>query len=220
MIQAVIWDMDGTLVDSMHMWRDVGTRLLHSLQVTPEENLAQKLFAMSMKEGVLYLKETYHLQISEDEIANRMEEIVIAFYENEVTIKGSVIDCLEVLKKKGIKMALATATNKMPAQKALKRCGLESYFTVFYTCEEAGADKTKPDIYQLCSKELAVPAAHTLVLEDAVHSLETAKQAVYYTAGVYDAQSSSMQKKIRQISNVYIDEQLQYEKIVQWMDTL
>ena len=63
MIQAVIWDMDGTLVDSMHMWRDVGTRLLHSLQVTPEENLAQKLFAMSMKEGVLYLKETYHLQM-------------------------------------------------------------------------------------------------------------------------------------------------------------
>ena len=219
MIQAVIWDMDGTLVDSMSMWREVGVRLLRSLKVTPEENLAQKLFAMSMKEGITYLKDTYHLEISEDEIMERMEEIVIAFYENEVTIKGSVVSCLEKLKQKGIKMALATATNRGPAQKALKHCGIEDYFTVFYTCEEAGADKMKPDIYLKCSEELAVPVENTLVVEDAIHALRTAKQAGYHTAGIYDAQSVREQDEIRKLSDVYVDEQLDYEVIMEWLNS-
>ena len=99
----------------------------------------------------------------------------------------------------------------------MKRCGLEAYFSVIHTCEEAGADKMQPDIYLKCSKALGVPVANTLVVEDAVHAMQTAKLAGYYIAGIYDAESEREQDEVKQLSDVYVNEKLQYEEIITWL---
>ena len=111
-MKGAIFDMDGTLLDSMQVWVHVGEQYLRNRGIEPEEGLGDVLFPMSMRDGAVYVKEKYGLPDPPDTIVTDMDAIVFAAYRDEVLPKPGVAAYLESLKKRGIPMAVATATNR------------------------------------------------------------------------------------------------------------
>ena len=160
-MKGAIFDMDGTLLDSMQVWVHVGEQYLRNRGIEPEEGLGDVLFPMSMRDGAVYVKEKYSLPDPPDTIVTDMDAIVFAAYRDEVLPKPGVAAYLESLKKQGIPMAVATATNRPMVEAALARTGLAGYFKQIFTCTEIGAGKERPDIYLAAAKAFGTHPADT-----------------------------------------------------------
>ena len=203
-MKGAIFDMDGTLLDSMQVWAHVGEQYLQNRGIEPEDGLGDVLFPMSMRDGAVYVKEKYGLPDSPDTIVADMNALVFASYPDEVIPKPGVVASLEALKKRGIPMAVATATDRPMVEAALARTGLAGYFKQIFTCTEIGAGKERPDIYLAAAEALGASPADTWVFEDALYAIKTAKAAGFYTVGLYDETSRNDQEAIAGWADCYV----------------
>ena len=119
MIDRVIFDADGTLLDSMPVWMTAGIRYLKTLGLIPEPDLPQKLLPLTMFETASYLKNTYHLLYCEDMIVRQINELIMDSYENTVPLKDGVLDLLEGLTQLSIPLTVATATDRPAIEAAI-----------------------------------------------------------------------------------------------------
>ena len=124
MIRAAIFDVDGTLLDSMPIWMDTGARYLQILGIEPDSSLEEKIWDMSIAECSAYLKECYHLPLSVQEIYDGIIRMVQDFYFYEAPLKPSVKEFLEELKQKGIPMVIATSSDRSYLTAAFERTGI------------------------------------------------------------------------------------------------
>ena len=190
MNKGAIFDVDGTLLDSMPIWDDASERFLSGLGVKAEPGLNEIMFRMSLDEGAAYLKSAYGLDLAEQEIKEGVLGVIRDFYFYQAQAKPGADCFLRQLSSRGIPMYLATSSNREHVRAALKRLGLYDYFDGMITCEEAGAGKSDPRIFLL--------AADRMGLE------RTANSAGFVTAGVFDPASSDDNAAIRQESAIYI----------------
>lgn len=204
MIKGAIFDVDGTLLDSMGIWEDVGVRYLKSIGKEPEANLSQILFPMSIEEGAAYVKEHYELPHAIDEIIEGVLSIVRDFYYYEAPLKEGAKALLEVLKQKGILMVIATSSERDHIEKAFKRLEIDGYFETIFTCSEVGKSKSSPLIYRKAAEYLCTKSEETLVFEDALHALLTAKSAGFHTLAVHDEASEKDQEALKKEADVYV----------------
>mgnify|MGYP000225934421 CR=1 FL=1 len=117
-LQSAIFDMDGTLLDSMPIWRDLGTSVLRGLGIEPEPETDEMLKTLSLRHGIAYCKEHYHLPQTEEELIGRVVDRVADFYQHEVQAKPGVDKFLSLLKMEGVWMYVATATDRPLAEAA------------------------------------------------------------------------------------------------------
>ena len=172
-VQACIFDVDGTLLDSMPVWDDIGERYLTSLGISAREGLHDVLNTMSLEQGAVYLKEEYQIDKPIPQIVKEVLKIVSDFYRFEAPLKPGVKETLEWLSEKKIKMVIATSSNKELVEAALERNGVLQYFEQIYTCTEVGAGKDEPKIYLEAAKFLQTKPENTAVFEDAIHAAES-----------------------------------------------
>ena len=204
-LQSAIFDMDGTLLDSMHIWNDVGPKTLRSMGIEPAPDLGPRLMLMTFRDGAALCKEEYHLSESVEEIMDLTKDRVRSFYEQEVQAKPGVEKFLSLLKMEGVWMYVATNTDRDLVEAALKHTGLEGYFRGVMTCAEVGAGKKdSPEIYERCMRRLRSTKKDTVIFEDALHAIETAKAAGFRVCGVYDPSAEADQDAIRGLSDYYI----------------
>ena len=111
-LQSAIFDMDGTLLDSMPIWRDLGTSVLRGLGIEPEPETDEMLKTLSLRHGIAYCKEHYHLPQTEEELIGRVVDRVADFYQHEVQAKPGEDTFLSLLKMEGVWMYVATATDR------------------------------------------------------------------------------------------------------------
>lgn len=201
-IEGAIFDLDGTLLDSMIIWDTVGEDYLLSLGIRPREDLREALKPMSLLQAAEYFKAAYGVEKTTEEIMDGINSIVEQFYISETVLKDGVADFLQKLARRKVKMCIATATDQYLVEAALKRCGILQYFTGIFTCSEVGHGKDEPVIYEKALEHLGTEKGSTLVFEDAVHAIETAKRAGFVVAGVFD--KSEKQEKVRALSDFYI----------------
>lgn len=201
---GAIFDVDGTLLDSMPIWEDVSVRYLKSLGVAAESNLSQKLERMSVEEGAAYIKENYNLRESEKEIAAATLKIVEDFYYNEAPLKPGVREYLEKLREDKIPMVIATSSVRLHVEAALRRLGVLDYFDKIFTCSEVGEGKTRPLIYEKAGEYIGGEFRDIYVFEDAIHALETAKQAGFYTVAVYDPSAEKDWNRLQEEADVSV----------------
>lgn len=206
---GAIFDVDGTLLDSMPIWEDVSVRYLKSLGVEAESNLSQKLERMSVEEGAAYIKGNYHLRESEEEIAAATLKIVEDFYYNEAPLKPGVREYLAKLKKEKIPMVIATSSVRLHVEAALRRLGVLSCFDKIFTCSEVGEGKTRPLIYEKAGEYIGGDFRDIYVFEDAIHALETAKQAGFYTVAVYDPSAEKDWGRLQEEADVSVTDMRQ-----------
>lgn len=205
-IKAAIFDVDGTLLDSMGIWDDAGKQYLKSVGVQPKPGLSEILFTMTIEEAAAYLKKEYRLTQSEQQIRRGALDILRDFYYYEAPLKERAKELLEELHCRNIPMAAATSSERGYVEAAFARLGILNYFARIYTCTEVGAGKQNPLIYQMACRFLDAKPQETAVFEDALYAVKTAKEAGFYTVAVFDAANAQDAEEIREISDVYVEQ--------------
>ena len=215
-ICGAIFDLDGVLLDSMAVWNDLGVRYLQKRGIQPEAGLSQILFSMSMEQGADYLKTKYRLPDTPQEILNGIEQMIQDFYFYEVQPKEGAKELLQFLQDQDVKMIAATSSPREHVTKALQRNGLYDYLQQIYTTGEVGVSKHEPVIYQLAADSLGTKPEETLVFEDSLYALKTAKNAGFRAIGVYDADGETDQEGVRQTGELYLTSLLEFRQY--WME--
>lgn len=203
-LRSAIFDMDGTLLDSMHIWDHLGADMLISLGYTPRPDLEEHLKVLTLRQGAAYCRETYGIPQSVEEIVQMLEDRVRDFYYNEVTAKPGVKPFLSLLKMEGVDMYVATATDRHLAEAGLRHAGIDGYFKGMLTCQEVGKGKDDPEIFERAMRRMQSNKLDTVVFEDALHAIQTAKAAGFRVAAVYDPSAEDQQEEIRSLADYYI----------------
>ena len=203
MIQGMIFDFDGTLFDSMFIWDTAGETYLRSIGKEPQEELQSILKPMSLHQSAEYLKEHYSVPLSTEDIMDGINRTVENFYFHTVKPKSGVVAFLEELALKGVRMCIATATDRYQVEAALVRCGMRHFFSEIFTCTEVGSGKDQPLIFRKAMEHLGTDRSNTVVVEDAWHAIRTAKNDGFMVAAVYDVHES-MQRSIRETADIYL----------------
>lgn len=203
-IKGAVFDFDGTLFDSMPVWEQAGAVYLHAIGKEPEETLAERLRTMSLAQSAAYLKEAYEIGQTVEEIVAGINRTIEDAYRYELLPKEGVTAFLEKLKKEQVVMGIATASERLLIEAALKRCHMEQYFSQIFTCFEVGYGKERPDIFRCAMEQLHLNRKNLLIFEDAYHAIHTAKKDGFLVAAVADA-SEPRQKAILQISDCYLE---------------
>ena len=203
-IKCAIFDFDGTLFDSMYIWDNVADTYLSSLGKTPTSTLREDVRALSLYQSACYFKKEYDLSLSTNEIVTGVNQIIERYYLYEVLPKAGVVEFLEQLKNSGVTMCIATATDRYLIESALKRCKMEHYFDAIFTCGEVGHGKDEPVIFRKAMESFDADLVETLVFEDALHAVCTAKADGFTVIAVAD-DSEMRQSEIYKLSDFYIE---------------
>lgn len=185
-LYGAIFDMDGTVVDSMEMWRTLGVRFLESLGKKPKTDVNAQFAAMHLDDIVRMLHEVYGLDLADKEIIEGMYAIAGEYYKNEVSYKPGVERVLDELKAAGVRMCIATATNRKVCEPGLIKLGADKYFEKVFSCDEVGADKRSPLIYRTAMEFLGGTRENTVVFEDHPNCAKTAFEDGFKVIGIYD----------------------------------
>lgn len=203
-MQGAIFDIDGTLLDSMSMWDHAGEWYLAGRGIAAEPGLGRILLPMSMEQAAEFMRERYRLPQTVSEIVCGVEESVSRFYREEVLPKKGAEEFLVRMRRQGFRMTAATSSSRKEVEAALSRCGLLPFFEQIFTCTEIGAGKDRPDIYEKALSCMETDRRRTWVFEDALHAAATAKKAGFLVAAVYDEASGADQEALKAISDCYI----------------
>jgi HAD superfamily hydrolase (TIGR01509 family) len=194
--KGAIFDMDGTLLDSMSIWETAGATYLKTFGITPNSDWREITRPMCMAQISTYFKDCYHLDVSYKEVADGMNQIVEDFYKKEAVVKPGVLSYLQKLKDSGCHICVATATDRYLAEIALQKNGIMPYLDRIFTCSEVGHGKDEPIIYQECAAYWGLKLSECCVYEDALYALQTAHDAGFPTIAVYD-DSAKMQESVK-----------------------
>lgn len=204
-IKAVIFDMDGTLIDSMWMWRDIDIEYLSRYGIELPQTLQKEIEGKSFTETATYFKENFNLPNSIEEIKAEWNEMARDKYENCVPPKKGVIDFLKYLKKNNIKTGIATSNSKELVAAAMLSNNMKEYFDVIVTACEVSKGKPSPDIYLEVASRLNEDVSSCLVFEDVPMGILAGKNANMKTCAVYDEFSKHMDNEKRELADYYID---------------
>lgn len=202
--KGAIFDFDGTLIDSMKIWDSIGAAFLISRGITPPDHIESILRSMSFFQSTAYFIKEYNLSDTQQQIKDQMYQIIADQYKYTMPLKEGVLEYLEYLSQKGIKMCIATATDKELAIHALRRLGIDHYFSFIKTCDEVGKGKDDPEIYLQAASRLGIDKNDIYIFEDVLYCVKTAKKAGFKVVGIYDESSKEDAEALRELCDRYV----------------
>lgn len=203
-IKAAIFDMDGTLVDSMWVWSKIDIDFLKRRNIECPKDLKSKIEHLSFEEVAIYFKNTFKLKESIEDIIHEWNQMALKEYKTNVKLKFGAKKYLEVLKVLGIKIGLATSNSSLLLETALKANGIYQYFDVITRTDEVSRGKQFPDVYLLTAQRLDVNPEECIVFEDILPAVIGAKSAGMKVVGIHDDYSNYQKKEIINIADKYI----------------
>ena len=207
-IKGAIFDMDGTLVDSLmfweQFWHKAGKELLGKDDFNVGEEADKAVRTMFAAQAVPYVNRIFRFCETDEEFFNYFTSGIKDFYAT-VKPKAGAIELLEYLRSSGARMCVASATDRENLVYAIDVCGLSKYFDTVLSCADIGVGKDKPDIYIAAQKALGLNTEDICVFEDSYVALETAKKAGFKTVGIYDKYNYG-QDKLEAASVIYVNE--------------
>ena len=203
-IQGAIFDLDGTLLDSMDVWETLGDRFLIQRGVVPPPNLRSVLKPMRLAQAIAYLKQQYGLPEPIPQLIREATALIEPDYQHHIPLKPTALPFLEGLRARNIPLYIATATDRPLVEAAMRRLHIDHYFSGLITCSEVGAGKDRPDVFLRALSLLGTTQAETIVFEDALHAVETATSAGFRVAAVYDPSAQTDADAIRALADWYL----------------
>ena len=187
-----IFDMDGTLVDSMVYWKHLAAEFLESKgvrEVSPA--VLEKIKPMTMTESAALFIREYGLPGTAEGVAAEMNAMMDEHYRRDIPLRPGVFAYLEGLRRRGVAMCVASATAEELMEACLTRLGVAQHFSFLLSCEEVGTGKNRPDVFWEAARRLGAQPKDIAVYEDALYAADTAKQAGFYTIAVWDDSNQS-----------------------------
>ncbi len=210
-IQAVIFDLDGTLVDSMWMWEAIDIEYLGRYGIPLPPGLQQEIEGRSFSETAIYFKERFGLPASIEQMKNDWNQMAWDKYTHQVPLKPGVRAFLEQCRERGIKLGIATSNSRELVENVISVHGIKAYFHCIMTGCDVQHGKPAPDIYLAVAKSLGVAPEHCLVFEDIIPGLQAGISAGMHTCAVEDAYSVSEVTQKKEMAEYYITD---YDEIV------
>ena len=187
-IKGMIFDMDGTLLDSMGYWRTLGDIFCDHFHIPREEGLNERLDDNLPLEPVWQsLNSRYGFSFDDASFTEAFYAAIEPVYARKVEPKPGVPEFLREMKARGLRLCVATATRHSTAVMALEKTGLLPLLDFVLSVPEVGRGKKYPDIYLECTRRMGLQKDEVVVFEDALHCVKTLKQAGFFTVGVADA---------------------------------
>ena len=211
-IKGAIFDMDGTLLDSMGAWRNLSVRFVRSLGEEPEDHMEEHMVSLGYPKNREYLQAHYAPNLTLEQINDGMLRCMNDFYRNEAQLLPNVVELLEELKHRGVKMCIASATHKPMCELALKTAGIDHYFSEIFDVSGTGKNKNYPDIFEKALEHLGTPKEETVVFEDAHYSIKTCKAAGFPVVAICDAWEP-LQDEVEALADVYVHSYKEMERI-------
>lgn len=202
--KAVIFDLDGTLVDSMWMWKSIDVEYLARFGLECPEDLQKEIEGMSFSETAAYFKKRFMLEVSLDEIKAAWVEMSLEKYRREVPLKPGARAFLDYIKDHGLAAGIATSNGKAMVDAVLDALEIRQYFQVVVTACEVAAGKPSPDIYLNVAGRLKVEPEDCVVFEDIPAGIQAGKSAGMIVFAVEDEFSLNMKAEKEQLADYYI----------------
>ncbi len=204
-IKAVIFDLDGTLVDSMWLWKQVDIDYLARFGHSMPSNLQDEISGISVTQTAIYFQNRFGITDPIDKMINDWNEMAWDKYSQEVSLKVGALEFLKLLKRDNIACAIATSNSKALTQMVLKATQIEEYFDCILTGEDVHKGKPDPDIYIEAAKHLQIDPSHCLVFEDIPYGILAAKNAGMLCYAIEDEYSVKDYNEKIQLSDHYIN---------------
>lgn len=202
--RGMLFDLDGTLIDSMWMWKAIDIEYLGLYGIELPKGLQRKIEGMSFSETAVYFKEQFQIPDSLDKIKSTWNEMAYDKYKNEVPLKEGVLDFLKYCKKQGIKTAICTSNSRELASVCLESLGIDQYIDLLVTACDVNKGKPSPDIYLTAAKKLSLTPEECLVFEDIVKGLQAGISAGMDTCAVEDKYSEETEAEKRKHARYYV----------------
>ncbi|SHE70895.1 HAD family hydrolase [Clostridium fallax] len=204
-IKAAIFDLDGTLADSMWVWKKIDIDFLNDRNLNAPKNLISDICHLSFEQCASYFKERFNLTESVQDIMTCWHNMAYENYKEKVKLKSGAKNLLLHLKSCGIKIALATSNSKPLLEATLKANGIYDLFDVITTTDEVLRGKNFPDVYLLTAKKLNVNPKDCIVFEDILPAVKGAKSAGMKVIAVYDEHSLDQMPYLKEEADKYIN---------------
>lgn len=204
-IKAVLFDLDGTLIDSMTVWKDIDIEFLGAYGIELPDDLQNSIEGMSFTETAAYFKQRFQLEESVEGIKSIWNEMAYEHYTQYVQLKDGVLDFLSYLKTHNIKTGISTSNSIELVQGVLKAKEIEPYFDVVVTACQVNVGKPSPDIYLETARLLNIEPKNCLVFEDIPMGVMAGKNANMKVCTIYDDFSKNQDIKKRSLADYYIN---------------
>ena len=199
-----IFDMDGTLVDSMGFWNRLGDEFLARRGFPPlSPELQEESIALTMEGTANLFIRAYHLPETPAEICAEVNGLMAEHYRSDVPLKPGAKAFLERLKAAGVQMCIASSTTPELIDVCLRRLGVRDYFQFLLSCEEVGEGKNRPTVYLEAARRLGGTAENTVIFEDILVAAQTAKKAGFSLGVIYDVNSDAEQPQLKALADCW-----------------
>lgn len=203
-LKAVIFDMDGTLIDSMWLWKAIDIEYLARFGYDLPEDLQACIEGKSFTETAAYFKERFNLTDDVETIKKDWNDMAWTFYRDRVTLKEGIIAYLDQLKEEGVKLGIGTSNSRELVDVILDKFNLNGYFDSVRTSCEVAKGKPSPDIYLKVAQDLGVKPEACMVFEDVPMGIMAANSAGMTSCAIYDDFSSDMDDEKRDLADHYV----------------
>ena len=203
-IQGAIFDMDGTILDSIGVWDKIDHDYLASRGIEVPEDYARAISSLTSVECAKYSIERFDLSDSVEDLINEWEERALFEYSNNLSLKKGAKEYIERLKEKNIKIALATSSSKNLYEAALKHTGVYDLFDAFISTDNTKNGKGEPEVYLLAAQMLGVPIENCIIFEDVPHAVKGAKKSGAKVCAVFDKRWEEDEETLKNLADEYI----------------
>lgn len=204
MRRAAIFDLDGTLVDSMWAWKSLMIDFLDAHGIEAPDHVKSEVAHMSLTQSSAYVQQYFQLSMTPEEIYQEWTDMVYAAYSEKIELKPGAGEYLRVLKNKGILLGLATSCDSILCEACLKRNGIAQLFDAITYADEVGIGKSSPEIYLECLRRLTVKPQETVLFEDIITPLRCGAAIGMYTAAVEDSYAAADREQLMAEADWYI----------------
>jgi len=195
--KAYIFDLDGTLLDSMGVWAQVDADFLAKRRIAVPPDYMDAISSMTFHEAAAYTIKHFSLPDTVEDLMREWNDMAAYAYGNTVRMKPHAKEFLITLRERGVKLAVATSLSAELCAPVLRNNGIDNFFDIICRTDEAGYGKTRPDVFLLTAQKIDVPPQDCLVFEDILAAVKSAKSAGMSVCAVYDKTSENDWEQIK-----------------------